>query len=112
MMSAKIVQLLGRMSLSDFFPILARFDLQGVERDSEKTRNKLDQLFTTIIDDRIESNLKETEDEEKKDFLQVLLNYKDEKGAIPLSRDEIKLILLVRCIIVGYKSLKGQYDIS
>ncbi|KAJ0790147.1 putative cytochrome P450 [Helianthus annuus] len=94
MMSAKIVQLLGRMNISDFFPILARFDLQGVERDSEKIRNKLDQLFTTIIDDRIESNLKESEDEEKKDFLQVLLNYKDEKGAIPLSRDEIKLILL------------------
>ncbi|KAJ0578365.1 putative cytochrome P450 [Helianthus annuus] len=94
MMSAKIVQLLGRMNISDFFPILARFDLQGVERDSEKIRNKLDQLFTTIIDGRIESNLKESEDEEKKDFLQVLLNYKDEKGAIPLSRDEIKLILL------------------
>ncbi|KAJ0751110.1 putative cytochrome P450 [Helianthus annuus] len=103
MMSAKIVQLLGRMNISDFFPILARFDLQGVERDSEKIRNKLDQLFTTIIDDRIESNLKESEDEERKDFLQVLLNYKDEKGAIPLSRDEIKLILLVRFIILGYK---------
>ncbi|KAM0018793.1 putative cytochrome P450 [Helianthus debilis subsp. tardiflorus] len=94
MLSSNIVQVLGRMNLSDFFPILAQFDLQGVERDSEKIRNKLDQLFTTIIDDRIESNLKESEDEEKKDFLQVLLNYKDEKGAIPLSRDEIKLILL------------------
>ncbi|MFS7940054.1 putative cytochrome P450 superfamily [Helianthus anomalus] len=82
--ASKVTQILGRTNISDFFPILARFDLQGVVRDMKKQRNKLDQLFTTIIDDRIKSNLKmleeKTELEGKKDFLQVLLDYKDEKA--------------------------------
>ncbi|KAJ0578366.1 putative cytochrome P450 [Helianthus annuus] len=96
--ASKVTAILGRMNISDFFPILGRFDLQGVVRDMEKQRNKLDQLFTTIIDDRIESNLKMSEDktgrEGKKDFLQVLLDYKDEKDATPLSMIQIKSVLL------------------
>ncbi|XP_076913810.1 3,9-dihydroxypterocarpan 6A-monooxygenase-like [Bidens hawaiensis] len=97
--SSNVVHILGRINLSDFFPALAPFDLQGVVRDMEKQRNKLDQLFTSIIEDRIKSNLKKSPDEVrhegKKDFLQVLLSYKDEKDGTRLNMTQIKALLLV-----------------
>ncbi|KAI7752706.1 hypothetical protein M8C21_028656 [Ambrosia artemisiifolia] len=98
MVSSNIFNLLGQGNMSDFFPILAPFDLQRIARDMKKQRDKLDQLFTRIIEDRIESNLKKSKDEVsqegKKDFLQVLLDYKDEKEATPLSMTQMKALLL------------------
>ncbi|KAI3748014.1 hypothetical protein L6452_10820 [Arctium lappa] len=52
---SKIVEMLGRPNLLDFFPFLTRFDLQGVERETKRQFEKLDQIFTSIIDDRIKS---------------------------------------------------------
>ncbi|XP_076899744.1 flavonoid 3',5'-hydroxylase-like, partial [Bidens hawaiensis] len=96
--ASNIIHIIGRMNLSDFFPALAPFDLQGVVRDMKKQRNKLDQLFTSIIEDRIKSNLKKSADEVrhegKKDFLQVLLSYRDEKDGTPLNMTQIKALLL------------------
>ncbi|KAL8215940.1 hypothetical protein R6Q57_022777 [Mikania cordata] len=96
--ASNIVKTFERVNLSDFFPSLARFDLQGVERDMKMQRNELDKLFTTIIEDRIESNLKSSQDEVKhdgkKDFVQILLEYKDEKDGTPLSMTQMKALLL------------------
>ncbi|KAI7731246.1 hypothetical protein M8C21_007646 [Ambrosia artemisiifolia] len=97
--ASNMIHILGRVNLSDLFPILAWFDLQGVVRDMEKQRDRLDQLFDRIIEDRIESNLKNSHDEGEKDFLQILLNYKDEKDGTPLNTIQIKSLLMVRFII-------------
>ncbi|KAK1437513.1 hypothetical protein QVD17_03305 [Tagetes erecta] len=70
MLASDINKILGQPNLSDLFPILAWFDIQGVERNMKKEHNKLDQIFTHIIEDRIESNSKmsrdQVEHEEKK----------------------------------------------
>ncbi|KAI3686417.1 hypothetical protein L1987_80093 [Smallanthus sonchifolius] len=96
--AANIVKNFGRVNLSDFFPSLARFDLQGVERDMKMQRDKMDKLFTSIIEDRIESNLKRSQDEVgyegKKDFVQILLDHKDEKDETSLSMTQMKAVLL------------------
>ncbi|KAK1435753.1 hypothetical protein QVD17_01522 [Tagetes erecta] len=92
--SSNITRIFGQVNLSDLFPSLARFDLQGIEHDMKMQRNKLDQIFSSIIKDRIESNSKESRDEEKKDFLQILLNHRDEKDATSLNMTQIKAVLL------------------
>ncbi|KAI3686414.1 hypothetical protein L1987_80090 [Smallanthus sonchifolius] len=104
MVASNIVRILGQMNLSDLFPSLARFDLQGVARDMKKQSDMLDQLFTRIIEGRNESNLKRSQDEVeregKKDFLQVLLNYRNEEDAKSLNMIQIKA-LLVDVMIAG-----------
>ncbi|KAK9080527.1 hypothetical protein SSX86_000285 [Deinandra increscens subsp. villosa] len=96
--TSNIVKIFGQVNLSDFFPSLAWFDLQGVERDMKVQGNKLDKLFTTIIEDRIESNFRRSQDEAgregKKDFLQMLLDHRDEKDGTSLSMTQMKAILL------------------
>ncbi|KAI7756443.1 hypothetical protein M8C21_031842, partial [Ambrosia artemisiifolia] len=96
-LSSNISRLFGRVNMSDLFPSLARFDIQGIERDMKKQHNKLDQIFNSIIKDRIESNTKETlddgEHEGKKDFLQILFSLLDQKDTTSLSMTQIKALL-------------------
>ncbi|KAK1407213.1 hypothetical protein QVD17_38827 [Tagetes erecta] len=96
--ASNMVRIFGRVNLSDYFPSLARFDLQGVERDMKMQRDKLDKLFTSIIEDRIESNVKrsqgEMEHEGKKYFVQILLEHRDEKDDTSLSMTQMKALLL------------------
>nr|XP_043612923.1 cytochrome P450 76C1-like [Erigeron canadensis] len=98
MVSMNIHDIFGKPNLSDFFPSLAWLDLQGVERDMKKQRNKLEQILTSIIEDRIKSNLKRSQDgvghEGEKDFLQMLLDLKDQKHATSLNITQIKALLV------------------
>ncbi|XP_076913434.1 cytochrome P450 76C1-like [Bidens hawaiensis] len=75
---SKIVELLGKPNVSDFFPSLAWFDLQGVARDMKEQLKKIDRILEGVINERmlrIESNTKSLDG--KKDFLQILLELKD-----------------------------------
>ncbi|KAI3688240.1 hypothetical protein L1987_81951 [Smallanthus sonchifolius] len=97
MVVSKIVELLGKPNASDFFPSLAWFDLQGVAHDMKKQLKKMDKILESIIDDRIKSNNKRLEDgvwhEPKKDFLQILLEFKDREDATSLNFIQIKALL-------------------
>ncbi|KAI7743511.1 hypothetical protein M8C21_033291, partial [Ambrosia artemisiifolia] len=64
-------------------------------RDMKKQHTKLDQLFTSIIEDRIESSSKESQDqgEGNKDFLEILLSHVDEKDT-SLNMTQMKALLL------------------
>ncbi|KAJ0849402.1 putative cytochrome P450 [Helianthus annuus] len=92
MVVSKIVELLGKPNMSDYFPSLAWFDLQGVERDMKAQLKKIDRILERIIDDRIKSNTKRLENG-KKDFLQILLDLKDQKDATSLNLIQIKALL-------------------
>ncbi|XP_022030307.1 flavonoid 3',5'-hydroxylase 1 [Helianthus annuus] len=100
MITSNIVKILGQPNLSDFFPSLARFDLQGVERNMKKQLEKLEQIFASIIEDRIKSNSKMSDDgigdEGKKDFLQILLDLKDQQD---LNNTQVKALLLDASIL-------------
>ncbi|KAJ0716378.1 putative cytochrome P450 [Helianthus annuus] len=81
----KIIALLTAPNISDFIPVLSWFDLQGRNREMQKLREHLDRILDSIIEDRIETNSRKTEDaaedDERKDFLQIMLELKDQKDA-------------------------------
>ncbi|KAJ0482844.1 putative cytochrome P450 [Helianthus annuus] len=81
----KIIALLTAPNISDFIPMLSWFDLQGRNREMQKQREHLDRILDHIIEDRIETNSRKTEDaaedDGRKDFLQIMLELKDQKDA-------------------------------
>ncbi|XP_077212098.1 labd-13Z-ene-9,15,16-triol synthase, chloroplastic-like [Tasmannia lanceolata] len=68
----EIIELFGKPNVSDFYPALARFDLQGVVRDMKKISVWLDQIFDTVIDQRMKMDSSNGVEEEGKDLLQFL----------------------------------------
>ncbi|KAG9454533.1 hypothetical protein H6P81_007437 [Aristolochia fimbriata] len=92
----------GRLNISDFFPILAPLDLQGLERKRKKIADRLHRILDSIISQRqrviMEEQSSTNSDQEKEDvdFLQLLLRAKDSSGetAMPLTMDHIKGLFL------------------
>ncbi|CAI9093809.1 OLC1v1029389C1 [Oldenlandia corymbosa var. corymbosa] len=70
----KIMDLQGKANISDVFPILRRFDIQGVEKEANTLLQVADGIFDAVINERVQ-----TKDDEvkiggrKKDFIQILL---------------------------------------
>ncbi|GAV76044.1 p450 domain-containing protein, partial [Cephalotus follicularis] len=97
---SEITELLVQPNLSDFFPSLTRFDLQGLSKRMHGLTLELDQIFDKIIDghQKIDGELEskaEDNNKEYKDFLQFLLKYKDEgDDKIPLTMTHIKALLM------------------
>ncbi|MFS7927514.1 putative cytochrome P450 [Helianthus anomalus] len=96
----KIIALLTAPNISDFIPMLSWFDLQGRNREMQKQREHLDRILDSIIEDRIETNSRKTEDaaedDRRKDFLQIMLELKDQKDAsTSVDIVQIKALLFV-----------------
>ncbi|KAK9059673.1 hypothetical protein SSX86_020377 [Deinandra increscens subsp. villosa] len=90
-----IVEIFRRPNLSDFFPVLGRLDLQHVKRDMKIQLEKLDQIFESMIEDRIKANSEKSGDHEgKKDFLEILLDLRNREDATSLNITQIKALLL------------------
>lgn len=92
---AEMTQLLGKPNVSDFFPGLARFDLQGVEKQMNALVPRFDGIFERMIGERKKVEL---EGAERMDFLQFLLKLKEEGGdaKTPLTITHVKALLMVR----------------
>ncbi|GMP95938.1 hypothetical protein CsSME_00044796 [Camellia sinensis var. sinensis] len=95
--TAKMMVLLGKPSLSDFFPGLVSFDLQGVEREMKEIVVDVERVFDSVIDTQVK--MEAVNDRGKKDFLQILLELKGENGATPITKTQIKALLMD--IVVG-----------
>ncbi|PSS11496.1 Flavonoid 3',5'-hydroxylase [Actinidia chinensis var. chinensis] len=99
---ADVTEQLGKPNLSDFFPGLARFDLQGVARKMREASSKLEGVFGKIIDQRqrMDGLKREKGDEDSsrrecEDFLQVLLRLKEEGDAkTPLTMTHVQALLM------------------
>nr|GME02399.1 geraniol 8-hydroxylase-like [Ipomoea batatas] len=88
---AEMTELLGLPNVSDFYPGLAKFDLQGMQGKMKGVAGKLDKIFQGVIDQRLKMDEKES-----KDFLQVLLQLKDEGDEkTPFTITHIKSLLMV-----------------
>ncbi|KAH9619194.1 hypothetical protein KSS87_013037 [Heliosperma pusillum] len=74
---AELTALLGTPNVSDFFPVLAKLDLQGVVRKMRKVAKKFDEVFERVINQRLRMEVG-GDDKKDKDFLQVLLKMKDD----------------------------------
>ncbi|XP_076953118.1 cytochrome P450 76C1-like [Bidens hawaiensis] len=100
----KIIELLGAPNISDFLPWLARFDLQKRRRDMERQLEYVDQIFENIIENRIKDNSSKldgaVEEDGRKDFLQILLELKDQKD-IDTSFDIIPIKALLMDVLVA-----------
>ncbi|CAI9274304.1 unnamed protein product [Lactuca saligna] len=92
---SKIVELLGAANVSDLFPVLSRFDLQGVERKIKQQLQKVDEIFQRIIDDRMSVKPEESvEQEGRKDLLQILLEHKQKDNTSTFSITQIKALFM------------------
>ncbi|XP_026380463.1 cytochrome P450 93A3-like isoform X2 [Papaver somniferum] len=82
-LAEEMINNLGRTNISDFFPVLAKFDLQGIDQRMKELISWLDTFFESLIDKRVKMDheLKLNGDEnskknEFKDFLQVFQKFK------------------------------------
>ncbi|KAF8032873.1 hypothetical protein BT93_D1682 [Corymbia citriodora subsp. variegata] len=95
-----ITDLLGKPNISDFYPSLARFDLQGIERQMKELAKSFDGIFEQMIEKRLKmdregGNGSLDGGENSRDFLQFLLELKDEEDAkTPLTMTGLKALLM------------------
>ncbi|KAJ9706783.1 hypothetical protein PVL29_001986 [Vitis rotundifolia] len=102
--SNELMRLLGKPNISDFFPVLSRFDIQGVEREMKKVFLSVVQILDHIIEQRMKLDTakekRASNDREEKDFLQFLLDVKEQEATeTPITRTQIKALLVD--ILVG-----------
>lgn len=79
----RMMELGGTPNLADFFPFLERLDPQGIRRKVTKCIDKIYALFDKFIEDRLAARSRLTDigqtmmDNRQKDFLDILLDYKN-----------------------------------
>lgn len=97
---AKLTELLGTPNLSDFFPVLAPFDLQGVRKKMERIRVRFDQIFDKIIQQRV--NAQQDGSKMASDFLECMLKMEREggDGKATFTMTDVKSLLLVQIIFL------------
>lgn len=84
----------GKPNLSDYFPVLQRFDLQGIRRLVKDSYARLHEIFEEIIDKRLKDRAVGSIPRND-DFLDALLDQCQEKGS-GFRRQNIKPLLVVR----------------
>lgn len=100
---AGLMVLLGKPNISDFFPMLAALDLQGMQKQARKFVQSFDNFINPIIErgqKLVEANQGRTtaeKDKQRKDFLILLLELKEqhENTETSFSMNEIKSLLTV-----------------
>ncbi|OMP02184.1 Cytochrome P450 [Corchorus capsularis] len=94
---SEFTEILGLPNISDFFPALAPFDLQGLMKRMRKPVEKLNGIIDKMIDQRLKLDNREsgsTAAGEFKDFLQFLIQLKDgEDSQPPMTMNHIKALL-------------------
>ncbi|KAI4377899.1 hypothetical protein MLD38_015456 [Melastoma candidum] len=70
----RLTTILGKPNVSDFFPRLARFDVQGIERDMKEAVSWIGEIFDFAVNGRAAST---QNGGGRSDFMQFLLNYED-----------------------------------
>ncbi|KAL0326504.1 UNVERIFIED_CONTAM: Labd-13Z-ene-9,15,16-triol synthase, chloroplastic [Sesamum angustifolium] len=50
---SKLVDLLGKPNVSDYFPILAKFDVQGIEKEMRAVVPGVEEILDSVIDERM-----------------------------------------------------------
>ncbi|KAK4488199.1 hypothetical protein RD792_003942 [Penstemon davidsonii] len=106
---SKLIELLDKPNVSDFFPVLEKFDFQGIMKElMNGVLPGIEETLDFVINKRkkmmLSGQVEEEEEEEKsdgarkKDFLQILLELKDEDGQ-PMTHTQIRVFLMD--IVVG-----------
>ncbi|KAK7279754.1 hypothetical protein RJT34_24811 [Clitoria ternatea] len=88
----RIMEDAGRVNLSDYFPVLKRFDLQGVKRHVAVSYARLHEIFDGMIRKRLRD--RESSPARNGDFLDVLLDHCQQGEAADFTVDNIKPLIL------------------
>ncbi|KAK9276587.1 hypothetical protein L1049_006122 [Liquidambar formosana] len=101
---SEIMVLLAKPNVSDFFPRIARFDVEGIEKRMKNHLHWCDRIFNSAIDQRrnMDGAIEEGagKNEERKDFLQYLLELKEREGAATsITLTQLKALLMD--IVIG-----------
>ncbi|KAG6645597.1 flavonoid 3'-monooxygenase CYP75B137-like [Carya illinoinensis] len=104
-MFSNLMLLLGKPNVSDLFPSLASFDLQGIVREAKEISQSIERVLDYAIDKQIKSLAKAKEEGKpkiaQKDFLQVLLEIMEQdNGANSISMTQLKAVL-VDIVVAG-----------
>lgn len=94
----QLTVILGKPNVSDFFPTLARFDIQGVEREMKKVSLWIGRIFERVIEQRKRlGSVKQEEPREfrGKDFMQFLLDFREQGTGKSISLAQIKAMLML-----------------
>ncbi|KAK6942672.1 Cytochrome P450 [Dillenia turbinata] len=79
-LTSSLAELSGIPNLSDFFPYLRRFDLQGIRRKMTKSIVRAFGIISAAVEQRIEYKKNGVWENGRKDFLDVLLDYEGRNG--------------------------------
>ncbi|KAA8521911.1 hypothetical protein F0562_012775 [Nyssa sinensis] len=93
----KLSVLLAKPNVSDFFPVLARFDIQGIERKTKKITLWVEKIFDFVLDQRMKVEVAKggaAIKNEGKDFLQFLLELKEKKDSETITLKQVKALLM------------------
>ncbi|XP_023879126.2 flavonoid 3'-monooxygenase CYP75B137 isoform X1 [Quercus suber] len=95
---SEMTELLGKPNISDFYPGLARFDLQGIKKQMDGLAKRFDRIFDVMINQRLKIDKgggSKDNDKDSKDFLQFLLKLKDEGDSkTPMTMIQLKALLM------------------
>ncbi|CAE6134698.1 unnamed protein product [Arabidopsis arenosa] len=93
---SEITRLLGEPNVSDFFPWLARFDLQGLVKKMHMYARELDAILDRAIEQMHRLRSRDGDDGECKDFLQHLMKLKDQEAdsELPITVNHVKAVLV------------------
>ncbi|KAL6644401.1 hypothetical protein ACP70R_016009 [Stipagrostis hirtigluma subsp. patula] len=89
---AEITDMLGAPNVSDFFPALAPLDLQGIRRKSDVLKERFNQMFARIIEQRVKAG----GEAPAPDFLEYMLKLEKEggDGKTPFTMTNVKALLM------------------
>ncbi|KZV40983.1 ferruginol synthase-like [Dorcoceras hygrometricum] len=93
---SKLVDLLGKPNVSDFLPVLAKFDVQGIEKEAKRLAPSFHELLDSLISERMKTiETGHSKDGGRKDYLQILLELKEQQDSeTSIGLPQIKAILM------------------
>ncbi|CAI0413808.1 unnamed protein product [Linum tenue] len=77
----EMTELLGRANVSDVIPLLARFDLQGIQREAAEVAERFDGIITSVVQRRLK-DLSSGKSVPSKDLLQILLEIQSREDSL------------------------------
>ncbi|XP_015896565.2 flavonoid 3'-monooxygenase CYP75B137 [Ziziphus jujuba] len=90
---SEMTELLGKPNVSDFYPGLARFDLQGIAKQMDGLARRFDGIFERMIYQRL--RIEKVGGDDCKDFLQFLLRLKEGGDSkTSLTMNQLKALLM------------------
>ncbi|CAN4127550.1 unnamed protein product [Withania somnifera] len=100
----RFLEVIGKPNISDFFPLLARFDLQGIQKEMKALVKSVESILDPAINERMKMLSDKGDDEiqgnRKPDFIQILLELMKQKD-IGISLDLVKIKAILLDIVIG-----------